>query len=268
MNVLPAELALQRRAARGTCSGPRPPRRPRPAALGGTIGACWASITSRAVAPFWRASTKRPGTSIVRMTFGAPETSISVTIVVSAPAPAWSWRDRPPGLEHRRDVPFAEIDQHAVAAQQQPVARCRRARASRSPRRWPTSITRSVRSVTANIRLPSVLRMSGSSTSISCVFVPEKSGTRRRSACRRRRAARRPARATEAGPRRRDLRRDQRRRHHRVDQHRRRACDDARRRRSSAARPHGRSRPAACTTKTPSAAAAGRLRGDVGDHRG
>ena len=38
-----------------------------------------------------------------------------------------------------------------------------------------TSITRSVRSVTANTRLPSVLRMSGSSTPISCVLVPEKS---------------------------------------------------------------------------------------------
>ena len=41
------------------------------------------SITSRAVAPFWRASTNRPWTSIVRMTFGAAaETSSSVTIVM------------------------------------------------------------------------------------------------------------------------------------------------------------------------------------------
>ncbi len=39
------------------------------------------------------------------------------------------------------------------------------------------SITRSVVSVTVKIRRPSVLMTSGSSTSASCVFVPEKSGT-------------------------------------------------------------------------------------------
>ena len=80
----------------------------------GTNG-CWSAlITSRAVPPFWRASTNVPGTSIVRRTFGAADTSISVMIValgtgaVGATAgtgatgrPTSGWAIRPP--------PFAAI---------------------------------------------------------------------------------------------------------------------------------------------------------------
>ena len=104
-------------------------------------------------------------------------TSISVTIVVLASG-AIGRRDRPVRSAIAvGDAPLVGDHQHAVAAQQQAVARCRRARACRSRRRSPASITRSVRSVTAKIRRPSVLMTSGSSTSASCVLVPEKSGT-------------------------------------------------------------------------------------------
>ncbi len=84
LKVLPLRLLLRT---------VRPRKRPRPASStassidspsSGMIGWATASITSRAVAPFWRASMKRPGTSIVRSTLGAAETSISVTMVMLA----------------------------------------------------------------------------------------------------------------------------------------------------------------------------------------
>ena len=134
-----------------------------------------ASITSRATAPFWRASTKRPGTSIVRSTFGAAATSISVTIVVlGRGATVGATRPADPARSGARPWRRSPARGRRAAAG---GGRCRRARASRSPSPLATSITRSVRSVTAKIRRPSVLMTSGSSTPASCVLVPEKSGT-------------------------------------------------------------------------------------------
>jgi hypothetical protein len=144
---------------------------------GGTIGCCWASMTSRAVPPFWRASTNVPSTSMVRSTFGAPETSISVTIVVSATATgAIAGAGRPGSGTKVGDTPFAEM---ASSRSPRNSSLCPSPSSGSVPVTVPlaTSITRSVRSVTVKTRLPSVLRMSGSSTPISCVFVPENSGT-------------------------------------------------------------------------------------------
>jgi hypothetical protein len=75
LNVRPDRLLL---------STVRPRNEDLPASCGSAIGAGAASITSRAVEPCSRASTKRPGTVIVRVTFGAAglDTSTSVTIVL------------------------------------------------------------------------------------------------------------------------------------------------------------------------------------------
>ena len=83
------------------------------------IGCGTESITSRATAPFWRASTKRPGTSIVRMTAGAAATLISVTIVVLASGATVGAIGRPTVISVGGAL--GRDHQHAVAAQQQAV---------------------------------------------------------------------------------------------------------------------------------------------------
>ena len=127
---LAAELAPEHRAARGSGSTPALVDRVLDGARrrAGMIGCGAASITSRATAPFWRASTKRPATSIVRSTFGAAETSISVTIVtlatgaiVGATGPA----DRP-------------------AVRRPPLAAIASTRSPRSSSRWPKPSSASV----------------------------------------------------------------------------------------------------------------------------
>ena len=146
-----------------------------------------------------------------------------------------------PGIGVRRvalDATTSTRSPRSSSRWPKPVERERR----RSRRRRPTSITRSVRSVTAKMRVPSVLTMSGSSTSASCVLVPEKSWRDRRlgvAAGRRRCAA--PTRASIGALGRAAA---SRRRHDRVDRRR-----GARVRRtptppSSVARRRGRSPPA------------------------
>ena len=73
----------------------------------GMIGSGTESITSRATAPFWRASMKRPSTSIVRRTFGAAEMSISVTIVTLACGATSGATGRPTIVS--ADAPLVEI---------------------------------------------------------------------------------------------------------------------------------------------------------------
>ncbi len=134
------------------------------------------SITSRAVAPFWRASTKRPGTSIVRITFGvAAETSSSVMIVaLETGAIAGAT-----GRAISGEAAVAPFDATTSTRSPRRSSRCPKPSSASVPVTRPEagSTTRNVRSVTAKIRRPSVLTMSGSSTPTSCTLVPENSGT-------------------------------------------------------------------------------------------
>ena len=134
------------------------------------------SITSRAVAPFWRASTKRPGTSIVRITFGvAVETLSSVTIVVLETGAMVGAT----GRANSGESAVAPFDATTSRRSPRRSSRCPKPSSASVPVTRPDagSTTRSVRSVTAKIRRPSVLTMSGSSTPTSCTLVPENSGT-------------------------------------------------------------------------------------------